>query len=126
MKNPDVNFLVDFISESDAIEEIHDDKDLLKKQLEAKHREGHVAAILLLDTMAKRHALINEELICCAQGLITAEQHLKPGGFKLREMFIGRYRNINVSVGGRTTINPAAVPGAMKKLLDETRDWQRN
>ncbi len=126
MENAEQKFLARFIFESDAIENIQDDLKLLERQIAEGKKDGHVGAMLLLEVLAKegRDRLVDKELICQVQGLVTAEQHLKPGGPKLPYEFIGRYRTVGVSVGGRKCPDPKSIPALMNILLNEIRKWQ--
>lgn len=69
--------------------------------------------------------LIDEELVCRVQGLITAEQHQKPGGRRLPREQIGKYRKIGVRVGDRKCPSPESVPEAMESLVGLIRWWQK-
>ena len=128
MDNAERKFLAEFIYESDAIENIRDDIDLLERQIAEGKYDGHVGAMLLLESLAQKgngSSLVDEKLVCRIQRLITAEQHLKPGGKKLQKELIGKYRRINVSVGGRNCPSPKLVPASMDFLLEEIRKWQK-
>lgn len=107
--------LAEFIYESDAIEGIQDDIKLLEEQIAEGKKDGHVGTMLLLGLLAKegRDRLVDKGLICQVQGLITAEQHLKPGGPELPQKWIGKYRRVDVWVGGRECMGPATVPRAI-------------
>lgn len=125
MNKKKIEFLTHFIIESDAIEQIHADQELVKSQLKEGHHEGHVGAILLLDQAAKKRKLLNQELICQAQGLITAEQHTKSGGEKLNPEWIGAYRPINLSIGGRIAPDKNSVPTLMCLWIYRVTAWQK-
>lgn len=128
MEEAERKLLAEFIRESDAIEGITDDPELLERQIADGKFDGHVGAMLLLETWARSETVrfIDEESIRRIQGLITAEQHLKPGGPKLPREWIGRYRNISVSVGGRICPGYDLVPALMDTLLGEIHKWQKN
>ena len=127
MNDDEKRHLVHFIYESDAIEGITDDRKLLEKVIAVRKRDGHVGAMLLLRWLASTdYDLVGKELVCLVQGFITAEQHEKPGGKKLPEDWVGKYRKIDVSVGGRKCPDPASIPQAMDKLFEEIRCWQKN
>ncbi len=128
MEDAERKFLAEFIYESDAIEGIQDDIGLLERQIAEGKYDGHVGAMLLLETWARSETIwfVDKEFICRIQGLITAEQHLKPGGPKLPDEFVGRYRTVNVSVGGRKCPDHKLVPTSMNILLKEIRKWQKD
>ncbi len=128
MEDAERKFLAEFIRESDAIEGITDDPESLERQIAEGKYDGHVGAMLLLESLERGSgdSLIDEGLVCQIQGLITAEQHLKPGGQELPREWIGRYRSVNVSVGGRKCPDHRSVPALMDFLLKEVRKWQRN
>ena len=109
MENAERRFLAEFIYESDLIENIRDDIDLLERQITEGKKDGHAGAMLLLESLAQSGnggSLVDKEFVCQIQGLITAEQHLKPGGPELPRKWIGKYRDVNVSVGGRKCPDP--------------------
>ena len=117
--------LTHFIVESDAIEGIHADPELIRSQLKEGCHEGHVGAMLLLETAARKRKSPSKELICQVQKLITTEQHTKPGGQKLNPEWIGVYRPINVSIGGRMAPPPSSVPTLMLSWLSGVTAWQK-
>lgn len=118
-------FLVEFIFQSDAIEGIKDDKNLIRRELEGGKPDGHVGTFLLLQKMVLEHScLLDEAVICRVQGLITAEQHLKPGCLELDPRHIGRYRDIWVKVGERLCPSPLNVQPAMQRFVKKIRRWQ--
>lgn len=119
-----IEFLINFIIESDAIEGIRADPLLVKTQLEERMNKGHVGALLLLERFAKDKKAITENAICQIQGLITSEQHTKPGGPKLKPEYIGQYRLVNVSVGGRMAPSPTLVPSLMQSWASHLVAWQ--
>lgn len=127
MDEAERKLLAEFIRESDAIEEIIDDPELLERQIAEDKIDGHVGAMLMLESLERGSggSLVDEELVCRIQGLITAEQYLKPGGPKLLREWIGQYRSINVSVGGRKCPDHRLVPAMMDSLLGQIRGWQR-
>ena len=126
MSEREIKFLTRFIVESDAIENITADSQLVEAQLKRKKRRGYVGAMLLLESLAlKKNKIITENLICRVQGLITAEQHNKPGGPKLKQEWIGRYRLIDVSIGGRVAPSPAFTPSLMESWILSVAIWQK-
>jgi hypothetical protein len=128
MDNAEREFLARFIYESDAIEEIRDDIGLLKRQIAEDKKDGYVGAMLLLESLAKEGTdrSVDKELVCRVQGLITAEQHLKPGGPKLPEKLVGEYREVNVAVGGKLCCQPVMVPRVMIDWKRDVNVWQGN
>ncbi|MDO8669302.1 MAG: Fic family protein [Candidatus Buchananbacteria bacterium] len=119
-------FLIRFIVESDAIEGVQADPKLVSKQLEQRQTDGHVGAILLLDSLAKNKQPLTPEIIQQVQGLITAEQHTKPGGEELEPENIGQYRLGWVKIGGRICPSPQEVPALMEAWLSQVNAWQKN
>lgn len=120
-----IKFLTNFIVESDAIEGIKANSRLVKTQLEERVDKGHVGALLLLETLAQNKETISKDVVCKIQGLITVEQHTKPGGPKLRPEFIGQYRLVNVSIGGRIAPSPTLVPLLMQSWISRLVVWQK-
>lgn len=134
--------LAEFICESDAIEEIQNDPDVLMRQIQTGvHRmkkfghqgnwgKGHAGAMLMLESLARIpiNQRLDQKLICDVQSLITIEQHKKPGGHKLPEKFVGQYRQVNVFVGGRKCPESELVPNLMEELLSGQCFvwWQQN
>lgn len=120
MNKKQQEFLAHFIYESDAIETIYDDADLLLRQIRSDHKLGHVGALLLLEQLAADRKPLTHEIICRVQGLITAEQHLKIGGERLESEYIGQYRQVEVKVGGRVAPAFETVPVLMDEWLKDT------
>lgn len=121
-----VEFLTNFIVESDAIEGITADAELVRSQLEAGIGDGHVGAMLLLERRtAKKNVFLTQGVVRKIQRLITAEQHTKPGGPKLRPEWIGRYRNVNVSVGGTIAPPVHRVSVLMEVWVNAVVSWQK-
>jgi len=125
MNGKKIEFLTHFIVESDAIERIHADPELVRSQLKEGYQKGHVGALLLLEKTAQRRRSLGQELICQVQGLITAEQHMKPGGQKLSPEWIGAYRLIDVSIGGRMAPSPSLVPALTHSWIEDIAAWQK-
>lgn len=122
-----LEFLTTFIVESDAIESIKDDPNLVKKQLEINSKDGHVGALLLLESLAhEKEKALTEDVVRKVQGLITTEQRTKPGGIPLKPEWIGKYRNVNVYIGGRPGTPFLKVPERMYQWASGVRIWQRS
>lgn len=69
--------------------------------------------------------MLTEDIIREVQGLITAEQHTKPGGPLLPPEYIGRYRLVNVRIGGRIAPSYHYVPGLMLIWIRQVTMWQK-
>lgn len=119
-------FLANFIIESDAIEGIKNCSELLGSQLESGWRDGHVGAMLFLESCAKEKRIITENLIRKVQRLITAEQHLKRGGGKLGPEFIGQYRQVGMRVNGKSCPAPAFIHALMNSWTAWVARWQKD
>lgn len=126
MSDKELSFLTRFIVESDAIENIIADSQLVESQLKIRWRKGHVGAILRIESALKNSKFLTENLICRIQGLITAEQHTKPGGPKLRQECIGRYRLVHVSIGGKISPSPKLILSLMQSWVYRVAAWQKN
>ena len=120
----EIQFLTQFIVESDAIESIRADRRLVSKQLKRGHTDGHVGALLLLDALAKKKQALTHRIIRRVQGLITSEQHTKLGGEKLRLEWVGIYRPVWVQIGGRMCPSPEKVLTFMEVWLSQVSKWQ--
>lgn len=122
--------LAEFICESDAIESIQDNPELLMRQIKIRKKDGHVGAMLLLEELVQSPlnsgGYVTDELVCRVQGLITAEQHKKPGGPKLSPELVGRYRSLDIWIKNVKCPAPEAVPSLMTELLKRTGWWQSN
>ena len=115
-----------FIVESDAIEGIQADVKRVGAQIKRNIQRGHAGALLLLERQSQeKEKTITKDLICCVQKLITAEQHTKPGGHRLRPEWIGHYRTIGVSIGGRRAPDSGLVPSLMLVWVGRVVAWQR-
>lgn len=129
MDEAERKLLAEFICESDAIEGIIDDPELLERQIAEDKIDGHVGAMLWLEALARTRrggSLVDEKLVCRIQGFITAEQHLKPSGPKLPREWIGKYRSVNVTVGSRKCPDHRSIPALMEFLLEQIRVWQKS
>ena len=120
-----IKFLTNFIVESDAIEGIRANPQLVKTQLEKHIDSGHVGALLFLETLAQNREVISENVVRQTQGLITAEQHTKPGGPKLKPEYIGQFRLVSVGIGGRVAPLPELVPSLMQSWISCLARWQK-
>ena len=126
MSEKKILFLTRFIVESDAIENIEADSELVSTQLKEKINNGHVGAMMLLEASSKKKSeFIAKNPICKVQGLITEEQHTKPGGPKLRPEYIGKYRLVNVSVGKNLPPHYSLVPFLMDSWIYHVVNWQK-
>lgn len=119
MTNEDIGFLSDFIAESDAIEGIQDDRDMLTEEImSGSRKDGHVVSLLKLHELAaKKSTLINEVLVKQTQRYITKGQHLKPGAFRLDKRHVGAYRDVQVRVAHRLGTPPREIEDAMRSLV---------
>jgi Fic family protein len=129
LSTEEIQFLTRFICESDLIEGIYAHPSLVQAQLEDGYGVGHVGALLLLHSLAERREPLTHETIQCIQGLITAEQHTKPGGTKpdglrLEPEHIGRYRQVWVRVGKKVCPPPEEVPFLIDHWLSLVNEWQ--
>ena len=121
-----MNFLARFIIESDAIESIEDNPRLVASQLEKRLNAGHVGSLLFLEDLAKEeNKVLTKDIICKVQGLITREQHTKPGGPLLPPEWIAKYRPVNVRIGGRLAPSYADVSALMMALVARITRWQK-
>ena len=121
-----IELFTEFILQSDLIEGIRDNRLLLEKELLARKKDGHVRAILYLESLAKnKRRLLIEQDIKRVQGWITGEQGLKRPDLKLKPEFIGEYRKVGVSVGGRICPHYSFIPNLMQKLVLEIQEWQK-
>lgn len=125
MDEKKIDFLTQFVVESDAIERIYADPELVRSQLRERYCAGHVGAILLLETAVQKRRPLSQKLICQVQGLITAEQHTKRGGETLSPEWIGTYRRINVAIGGRVAPPKSSVPARMRSWFSGVTVWQK-
>lgn len=119
----DIGFLVRFICESDAIEGITDNRIVVREQLQRKYSRGHVGAILRLKESASRQDLLTHALVKQTQSLIVAEQHEK-GEKEIPERYRGKWRDCQVSIGGRNGMTPSLIPSRMSVFIEETAQWQ--
>lgn len=121
-----VKFLTNFIVESDAIENITANPNLVLSQLKRRLKKGYVGALLYLESLVHRKdGFLTKGIICRVQGLITAEQHTKPGGPTLNLEWIGAYRMVNVSIGGKIAPLPIYIPALMKEWIISVALWQK-
>lgn len=122
-ESDEIEFLVHFICESDAIENIADDPSLVRAQIEQKYTRGHVGALLLLREHAEQKVPLRPILIRQTQSLIVAEQSEK-GEREIAEKHRGNWRDCDVWVGSRKGASPEYVPSRMFTLIEKVARWQ--
>lgn len=121
-----IPLLAEFIYESDLIENIRDDRELLERQLLERKSDGHVRAVLYLESLAKnKRRLLVEADIKKVQGWITAEQGEKRPDLRLKPEWIGKYRNVGVSIGGENRPPYFKVPEYMLDFISKIQQWQK-
>jgi Fic family protein len=114
-----VDFLAKFVFESDAIEGIG------PLNSNHKHPDEHLSIMTHLHELARvKSYRLEESDVLYIQRQITLEQHLKPGGPKLKSKYIGHYRDCTVYVGNRLCPPPTSVPLMMKDLIKRINSWQ--
>ncbi len=118
--------LRDFVFESNAIENIKDDKKRLEKEIGENKPDGYIGAALYFKRLAmNKKRLLREGDIKKAQGLIVEEQGERGTAWKLKSKWIGEYRDVGVSIAGRECPPPAEAPKLMKNLLARINEWQK-
>ncbi len=120
----EVQFLADYIVESDAIEQVVRERSEVLEQLRTEYAEGHVGAYVHLLRAIENGEMLSESLIREVQGLIVAEQP-KYGQRALAPHHIGGWRTIRVIVGGRECPSPIFVPEYMEHFARHIRAWQK-
>ncbi len=128
-----LEFLANFIFESDLIESIEDDKSAIKECLKKENSDGHVGAILFLEKLAtdKKH-LLTEGDIKFIHKLILEEQIQKTEKqipknhllFPLSNEDAGNYRRVTVSIGCHYCPPCAEIPEYMRKFVLKT-NWHQ-
>lgn len=122
-----VEFLTEFILQSDAIERIRDNRVLLEEQILADKFDGHVGAILRLEKLAEmKDVLLDADHLKKVQKLITEEQGHKDPNLRLEPRHIGEYRDVPVSIFERKCIAPEEIDFSMSVLIDRIRFFQSN
>ncbi|MDP1689649.1 MAG: Fic family protein [bacterium] len=127
-----IGFLARFVCESDAIEGITDDPELVALQLEKHSACGHVGALLLLEKYALQKAPLTNKRVRRVQSLIVTEQPEK-GAPQIAEKYRGNWRDCNVWIverkGGEVVeetkkVSPERVPSLMSTLIERIAQWQ--
>lgn len=121
----EIALLAHYIVESDAIECIVRSPEEVTRQLRGGYDKGHVGAYLYLNDALEHGEMVSKEMIRQVQSLIVTEQP-EYGERSLRPDWIGRWRNINVSVGGRSCPSPSIVSKKMKHLIGSIHSWQKH
>ncbi len=124
MEKQEAEFLAKFILESDRIEKIDNNYSELLKAVEETTGYGHVGALLWARFRSNGPGMLQEEDVLFIQRLIVSEQPSK-GERALHPRHIGRYRDLNVAVGGNLKAEPKDVPGLMKNLVRAIGRWQK-
>lgn len=123
MNPAEVEFLVRFICESDAIEGIVYDPALAKTHIKRRRTRGHVGAILRLGECADKKIPLTQEMVKQTQSLIVAEQHFK-GEREVAKKYLGNWRDCDVWIGDKKGALPVYVPSLMFNLIKEAASWQ--
>ncbi|MDP3954524.1 MAG: Fic family protein [bacterium] len=128
---PDERLIVDFILESDAIENIFSDPDYVVRRVVQKQQKGHIGALLALEILANdpQNNYVDKNLVCNIQKLIVEEQSEK-GQRMLQQDQVGQYRKISVWIvheGEKIfLVPPEEIENKMAALLAWTRWLQEN
>jgi|GEM_PF-4817608 len=115
------NLLARYIVESDAIERIVRDRAHVQAELCAGYVHGHTGAYKYLEDRGDHPLTL--KMVHRVQSLIVSEQG-KYGQRTLPVEWVGKFRKIGVSVGGRICPHSRTVPQAMRKLAFRIRTWQ--
>ena len=122
-----VELLAEFILQSDLIEFINDSRSLVEEEILAGKKDGHVGAILYLESLAEnKNHFLTESDIKKAQGWITEEQGKKRIDLKMESKHIGNYRDIEIRV--EYTVKRAKleeIPIKMQELISQVNYWQK-
>ena len=119
----EIEFLVRFICESDAIESITNDPTFVRTQLENDKARGHVGAMLHLRECVKHKVLLSPHLIKQTQSLIVREQAEK-GERAIATRHLGNWRDCNVSVSGRMCAGHQDVSALTLMLMEKLAHFQ--
>ena len=121
-----VEFLTNFIVESDAIENIVDDSEVVRRELLERKGDGHVGALLYLGSLVQSpiNHILDHADIQLVQRLIVSEK--KPGVKWLPSSHRGAYRDCGMIIGGKRCMDPGKVYPSMNELLKKTHHWQEN
>lgn len=134
IKKERIDFLFNFIRESDAIEGIYYNSNVLRMLIENGVKTGHTGAILFLESLSKNQtnqyldndsSACHKNLICHIQELIVRKQHLL-GARKLLDEEVGRWRKCGVIVGGRYCPPWTEIPKLMEEFFQKTHWFQQN
>ncbi len=125
LSDSEMEFLADYIVESEAIENIERSREEVLAELMLGKTDGHVGAYLYLFAAHKRGEMISGKMIRHVQGLIVSEQP-KFGARTLHSSQIGKWRKVGVSVGGRQCPHSSTVPGLMKQFVADVRHMQKH
>lgn len=120
--------MLEFILESEAIEHIYRDPEEIASQIQNRVGNGHVGAIIILETLAKGNVqhLIDRHLICEIQRLITEEQNCKNlVGSVLQKRWLGKYRDVKVRVKDSVCPPPEVVSMLMEGMIKKIQRWQK-
>lgn len=140
MRESEIDFLTNFLVESDAIEGIDNDFNQVRKEFERDVYEpspfiGHIGAIRMLKKMAIRGNLLDEDTIKRVQQLIVEEQ-VQKGERQLPSDQIGQWRKHEVwivrcnSHGEVLSHKPIGakheeIPEKISELINGVVEWQK-
>lgn len=149
MDDREIDFLTRFIIESDAIEGIEDDEDLVRWHVRTGRPmylgwpAGHVGALISLRWAADKHERLDRWWVRFTQLLIVQEQvrrvreGMLPDELGLNREYWGAWRTCNVAIReysravGRYSMRAIGsrwqeIPAVIGKLIAQAADWQKS
>ena len=118
----ELRILIDFIFESDKIENIKNDKNEIRQNILTQNTGGHIGAMLfIIQMLEERRFILSEELVKQIQSLIIIEQNTKKTARRVEAEYIGQYRDIGIEIGSRK-IGFTGIEDKMKNLISKTNE----
>ncbi|MDP1689082.1 MAG: Fic family protein [bacterium] len=113
-----------FVHESNLIENIGINLELLMMCIHLRHRKGHTAALIYLEKCLASNLYWDESILFQIHKLIIEEHNTFFGETKIPDYLIGQYRDCDVYVGSHRGFALKLIKGEMNKLNEEISYFQ--
>lgn len=120
----DEDLAAKFIYESNLIENIDINLELLMLCIHLGHKKGHSAALLFLENCLKNNFYWSKSLLFQIHKLIIEEQNTFIGIDKIPDHLIGKYRDVDVEIGTDLGVEYELINEKMDDLNAEINYFQ--
>lgn len=120
----DEDLAAEFVYESNLIENIDINLELLMISIHLRHQKGHTAALIYLEKCLADNLYWSETILLKIHNLIITEQNTFLGIDKIPNHLIGKYRDVNVRVKSHRFMDHELVKEEIVKLNEEINYFQ--